>query len=124
LPSLGEAGTASGFNLHQCGGLLHGFGFASALADVGLPRGDIPPALFAFNVGIEPGQLGFIAAVLTLRGLVRRLPIPDRCELPDASGCGLRHRDDGRFLVRRATFLDLALSRRGLVEGCCLLLTT
>jgi hydrogenase/urease accessory protein HupE len=59
-------------------GLLHGFGFASALADIGLPQGDIPPALFAFNVGIEAGQLGFIAAVLTLRGLVRRLPIPDR----------------------------------------------
>ena len=57
-------------------GLLHGFGFASALADIGLPQGDIPPALFAFNVGIEAGQLGFIAAVLTLRGLVRRLPIP------------------------------------------------
>ncbi len=57
-------------------GLLHGFGFASALADIGLPQGDVPPALFAFNVGIEAGQLGFIAAVLTLRGLVRRLPIP------------------------------------------------
>ena len=59
-------------------GLLHGFGFASALVEIGLPRGDIPLALFTFNVGIEAGQLGFIAAVLTLRGLVRRLPIPDR----------------------------------------------
>jgi hydrogenase/urease accessory protein HupE len=59
-------------------GLLHGFGFAGALAEIGLPRGDIPLALFAFNVGIEAGQLGFIAAVLTLRGLVQRLPIPDR----------------------------------------------
>ncbi len=57
-------------------GLLHGFSFASALADIGLPQGDVPLALFAFNVGIEAGQLGFIAAVLTLRGLVRRLPVP------------------------------------------------
>ena len=36
-------------------GLLHGFGFASALTEVGLPRGDIPLALFAFNVGVEAG---------------------------------------------------------------------
>ena len=45
-------------------GLLHGFGFASALTEIGLPRGDIPLALFAFNVGVETGQLIFIAAVL------------------------------------------------------------
>ena len=57
-------------------GLLHGFGFASALVDIGLPQGDVLLALFAFNVGIEAGQLGFIAAVLTLGGVVRRLPIP------------------------------------------------
>jgi len=45
-------------------GLLHGFGFAGALAEIGLPQGDIPLALFAFNVGVEAGQLIFIAAVL------------------------------------------------------------
>jgi hydrogenase/urease accessory protein HupE len=45
-------------------GLLHGFGFASALTEIGLPQGDIPLALFAFNVGVEIGQLIFIAAVL------------------------------------------------------------
>ena len=45
-------------------GLLHGFGFASALTEIGLPQGDIPLALFAFNVGVETGQLIFIAAVL------------------------------------------------------------
>jgi hydrogenase/urease accessory protein HupE len=49
-------------------GLLHGFGFASALTEIGLPQGDIPLALFAFNVGVEAGQLIFIAMVLaTLR---------------------------------------------------------
>jgi hypothetical protein len=45
-------------------GLLHGFGFAGALAQIGLPQGDIPPALFAFNVGIELGQIAFAAAIL------------------------------------------------------------
>jgi hydrogenase/urease accessory protein HupE len=55
-----------------CFGLLHGFGFAGALAGLGLPPGDIPLALFAFNVGVELGQLAFIAAVLVLMTLARR----------------------------------------------------
>ena len=45
-------------------GLLHGFGFAGALADVGLPEASIPMALFAFNVGVEVGQLAFVGAIL------------------------------------------------------------
>lgn len=45
-------------------GLLHGFGFAGALAEIGLPHGDIPVALLAFNVGIELGQIAFAAAML------------------------------------------------------------
>ena len=57
-------------------GLLHGFGFASALAEVGLPKGDIPLALFAFNVGVELGQLAFIAAVLIALSVARRIPVP------------------------------------------------
>jgi hypothetical protein len=48
-------------------GLLHGFGFAGALAEVGLPQEEIPVALFSFNVGIELGQLGFVSLVLALR---------------------------------------------------------
>ena len=47
-------------------GLLHGFGFAGALTEIGLPQGDIPLALFTFNVGVEVGQLIFIAAVLSI----------------------------------------------------------
>ena len=47
-------------------GLLHGFGFASGLAAVGLPSGDIPLALLMFNVGVEVGQLAFVALVLLL----------------------------------------------------------
>jgi hydrogenase/urease accessory protein HupE len=58
-------------------GLLHGFGFASALSEIGLPRGDIPLALLTFNVGVEIGQLIFIAAVLALLALARRVPVPD-----------------------------------------------
>lgn len=63
-------------------GLLHGLGFAGALAEVGLPSGDIPPALFAFNVGIEIGQLGFVAGVLILQVLVR--PVSVRAPAPAA----------------------------------------
>jgi hydrogenase/urease accessory protein HupE len=48
-------------------GLLHGLGFASALAAVGLPQEEIPLALFSFNLGIEIGQLAFVGAVLLLR---------------------------------------------------------
>lgn len=47
-------------------GLLHGFGFAGALADIGLPQLDIPIALAFFNVGVEIGQLAFVLVVLVL----------------------------------------------------------
>ena len=47
-------------------GLLHGLGFATALTALGLPRADIPMALLLFNVGVEIGQILFIAAVLAL----------------------------------------------------------
>ena len=47
-------------------GLLHGFGFAGALADIGLPRDQLAPALLLFNIGIEVGQLMIIAALLAL----------------------------------------------------------
>ena len=45
-------------------GLLHGLGFAGALAAVGLPADQVPVALFAFNVGVEIGQLSFVAVML------------------------------------------------------------
>jgi HupE / UreJ protein len=47
-------------------GLLHGFGFASGLTAIGLPPGDIPLALLMFNVGVEIGQLVFVALILAL----------------------------------------------------------
>jgi hydrogenase/urease accessory protein HupE len=54
-------------------GLLHGFGFAGALAEVGLPQRAIPIALLTFNVGVELGQLLFVAAVIAVVTLCARL---------------------------------------------------
>jgi len=51
-------------------GLLHGLGFAGALAEIGLPRDALVPALLLFNVGVEAGQLAFVAAVIALRRLL------------------------------------------------------
>jgi hydrogenase/urease accessory protein HupE len=56
-------------------GLLHGFGFASGLTTVGLPHRDIPLALLLFNVGVEIGQLAFVALMLSLRAAIRVLAI-------------------------------------------------
>ena len=50
-------------------GLLHGFGFAGALVELGLPQGDIPLALLAFNIGVELGQLAFIAVIARARSM-------------------------------------------------------
>lgn len=54
-------------------GLLHGFGFAGALTEIGLPPSDIPLALLFFNVGVEVGQLIFVAGVLLVGMLLKRL---------------------------------------------------
>ncbi|MCZ0964373.1 HupE/UreJ family protein [Paracoccus benzoatiresistens] len=54
-------------------GLLHGLGFARALLEIGLPEGDVPLALLAFNLGVELGQLLFIGAILALRAGLARL---------------------------------------------------
>ncbi len=47
-------------------GLVHGLGFASGLVSLGLPEGDIPIALLLFNIGVEIGQLSFVALTLLL----------------------------------------------------------
>lgn len=54
-------------------GLLHGFGFAGALAEVGLPQQAIPLALIFFNVGVELGQLLFVAIALSLGWVLHQL---------------------------------------------------
>lgn len=57
-------------------GLLHGLGFASALAQIGLPRNNVPLALLFFNVGVEIGQVAFIAALIAILSIVRRFAQP------------------------------------------------
>jgi hydrogenase/urease accessory protein HupE len=57
-------------------GLLHGFGFAGALSEIGLPEHAIPLALLFFNLGVEVGQLLFIAAVLLAWKLLRQISWP------------------------------------------------
>ncbi len=57
-------------------GLLHGFGFAGALAEIGLPEQAIPLTLIFFNIGVELGQLLFVAAVLALGWTLRQLKQP------------------------------------------------
>ena len=52
-------------------GLLHGMAFAGVLSDIGLPQGAAPEALLLFNVGVEVGQLLFIAAVLVVMAIWR-----------------------------------------------------
>lgn len=55
-------------------GFLHGLGFAGALAQIGLPDGEIPLALFSFNLGIELGQILFVGCVLTVRAALSQIP--------------------------------------------------
>ena len=59
-------------------GLLHGFGFAGALSEIGVPEGSIPAALLFFNLGVEAGQIAFVALVLAGAAIVRRAwsPLP------------------------------------------------
>jgi hypothetical protein len=54
-------------------GLLHGLGFAGALSQLGLPAGEIPLSLLAFNLGIEAGQLALVACALSLAAMWKRL---------------------------------------------------
>jgi hydrogenase/urease accessory protein HupE len=58
-------------------GLLHGAAFAGALKEIGLPEGNIPAALFLFNVGVEIGQLLFVSLVCGLLWALRRVALPE-----------------------------------------------
>ena len=74
-------------------GLLHGFGFASALRDIGLPQLELPWALLAFNLGIETGQLLFVAAcaavVLAVHSIARNPAVLPRWMKPAALKSGV-----------------------------------
>jgi len=58
-------------------GLVHGFGFASGLSTLGLPRQEILVALLLFNVGVELGQLAFVALYLAVQRSLRTLEVPE-----------------------------------------------
>jgi len=81
-------------------GLLHGFGFASGLTTMGLPQAEIPLALLLFNVGVEIGQVFFVAAIVALERAFRTLGIrwPRLCR----SASRLRGRVVGRLLDHSA----------------------
>jgi hypothetical protein len=72
-------------------GLLHGLGFAGALAEVGLPPAEVPLALVSFNLGIEAGQLAIVAVALLAHGLVapRAAPVARPARWAMAYGMGL-----------------------------------
>ena len=57
-------------------GLLHGMGFAGALREIGLPGGEIPMALFSFNIGIELGQLVFVFGLVLASLALTRIELP------------------------------------------------
>ena len=56
-------------------GLLHGFGFAGALNEIGLPESDVPTALLTFNLGVEAGQLAIVLATAGVLALLRRFAV-------------------------------------------------
>ena len=68
-------------------GLIHGFGFASVLADLGLPQGALVLALVGFNVGVELGQLAIVAAFLPLAFALRATRFLPRRRAAPAARC-------------------------------------
>jgi hypothetical protein len=72
-------------------GLLHGFGFAGALGDLGLRAGDVPLALLFFNLGVEAGQLAFVRAALAALALASSaFAVRGRAAAADFSGASWR----------------------------------
>jgi hydrogenase/urease accessory protein HupE len=59
-----------------CFGLIHGFGFASALEEFGLPRGALVPALASFNIGVEIGQIAIVSLVIPVLLGMDRVLVP------------------------------------------------
>lgn len=67
-------------------GLIHGFGFAGALREIGLPPNAAVPALAAFNIGVEIGQVAIVAVALPILRVADRLSAEDRSEPVRAAG--------------------------------------
>jgi hypothetical protein len=86
-------------------GLLHGFGFAGALADLGLPTGSLALSLAGFNIGVELGQLAIVAAFLPVAFALRSTWTYRRVVL--AGGSTAIVAIAGAWLVERAFDLSL-----------------
>jgi hypothetical protein len=86
-------------------GLIHGFGFATVLADLALPREALVPALVGFNLGVEAGQLVIVAAFLPLAFALRRTAFYRRAVM--VGGSLLIALLAGVWLVERAFELEL-----------------
>ena len=86
-------------------GLLHGLGFASGLATLGLPRNEIPLALLLFNLGVEIGQLAFVAVVIALERAYAVLKCVDALGTACSRVCRRRRR---RVLDDRSNRRDAA----------------
>ena len=83
-------------------GLLHGFGFAGALAQIGLPTGDVPLALLAFNLGVEAGRIAFIAAATALLRATQALRVRPRPWMRAVPACTIGSFTSFWFLQRCA----------------------
>lgn len=70
-------------------GLLHGLGFAGGLSEIGLPEGDIPLALLAFNLGVEAGQPTFVASVLLVLFVLRQIGLAMATAVHSPGGPGI-----------------------------------
>jgi hydrogenase/urease accessory protein HupE len=86
-------------------GLLHGFGFAGALKEVGLPQGDVFLALLFFNLGVEVGQLVFVAAILAVLYCLSRLVIFEPSRARVAAGYVIGVTSATWLVFRLSTFV-------------------
>jgi hypothetical protein len=90
-------------------GLLHGLGFAGALREVGLPHDAIPLALAFFNVGVEAGQLLFVAIVFLLFWLITRL-------MGTRGATAERSASPGRAIAQPASYMIGTLAAFWLIQ--------
>jgi hydrogenase/urease accessory protein HupE len=81
-------------------GLLHGFGFAGALAEIGLPKGEVPVALLTFNLGVEAGQLIIVGAGMAVLALIRRVSLPALRPAQTAAAYGIGATASFWFITR------------------------
>jgi hydrogenase/urease accessory protein HupE len=87
-------------------GLLHGLGFAGALLEIGLPQKEVPLALLGFNLGVEAGQLVFVAAVLASGWCLARIMASVSQWLTRAGGPGIAALSYGIGAVSSYWFID------------------